>query len=553
MSWYRAVALDLDGTLTAGGWPAETLLRQIDRVRSDGLRVLLVTGRILSQLDVEFPGLADHFDVVVAENGCVLRTTAGSRTLAEPVDDTLLQRLHAAGLLVRRGEVLLDTYAGSDHVVLDAVESLGLDVQLVRNRNALMLLPAGVTKGTGLREALAELGISPHNTIAVGDAENDHAMLAVAGLGVAVANAVESLRRRADLVLDAPDGTGVLGLLQGPVLGGERRVSSPRHRLVLGHTPDGRPVTVPSSRTCVLVTGGTESGKSDVTGLLVEQLVAQAYAVLVVDPEGDHLTLGSLRTVSAFTGPSLPGPTAVATSASAGDGTVLLDLSHLPAEARATYLDELWPALAVARAATSRPHWLVLEEAHDVRLPLTGPEIGAAFDGGLCLVSYRAEDIEPALLERVEWEVSLSEGGSREALLIPPAGERVPFRAGARSTPHVRHWHKYLDAELSDDLVFTFRTGDGAVQARATNLRDFVAALETASAEVVQFHAGRGDFSRWLAGVYRDHVLASLVATAEHDLVAHGDPARTQRLLVELVGGRYRSAGQVEPVGTPLA
>ncbi|MDY7086897.1 MAG: hypothetical protein SYR96_17485 [Actinomycetota bacterium] len=56
---------------------------------------------------------------------------------------------------------------------------------------------------------------------------------------------------------------------------------------------------------------------------------------------------------------------------------------------------------------------------------------------------------------------------------------------------------------------------------------------------MITFHARRQDFSRWLAGVYRDHVLAALIATCEQDLVAHGDPGRTRRLLAELVIVRY--------------
>lgn len=227
MRWYRAVALDLDGTLTTGGWPAATVLDVIDALRADGIRMLLVTGRILADLDIEFAGLADRFDLVVGENGCVLRAADWTRPLADPLEPALLNRLHQAGVRVRRGEVILAADGGADHVALDAIESLGLDVHLVRNRDALMLLPAGVTKGTGLREALAEIGVSPHNTIAVGDAENDHALLATAGLGVAVGNAVESLRQRADLVLPVANGAGVTDhLMGGAVLQHRRRAET---------------------------------------------------------------------------------------------------------------------------------------------------------------------------------------------------------------------------------------------------------------------------------------------------------------------------------------
>jgi hydroxymethylpyrimidine pyrophosphatase-like HAD family hydrolase len=542
--WFRAVAVDLDGTLTTDGWPAETLLQRIDQVRADGLWMLLVTGRILAELDLEFPGLAAHFDVVVGENGCVLRTSDGARPLAEPVDAALLDRLHAAGLRVQRGAVLLATRAGADHVVLDAIESLGLDVQLVRNRNALMLLPAGVTKGTGLREALAELGVSPHNTLAVGDAENDHALLAAAGLGVAVPNAVESLRRRADLVLAERDGAGVSALLSGPVMTGEQRVPT-RHRLALGTTADGRAATMPAAQTNLLVTGGSESGKSYLAGLLIEQLVGMGYVVLVVDPEGDHVPLGTLRGVTVLAGRQLPEPSVVPSLYGPAAGSLILDLSELGPEAQADYLNRLWPTVLGMREQTSLPHWLVVEEAQDIRLcRAPQPILASALEWGLCLVSYHPSEINQTLLDRMEWQVSLSEGASRQALLIPPDAEPVLFRAGVRTTRHVRHWHKYVDGELAEGLRFTFRSNESGGGERVGTLRAFIATLQTVPADAVRFHAGRGDFSRWLGEAYRDHVLASLVATAERDLTAHGDTERTRRLLVDLLSRRYLTPGR---------
>ena len=107
--------------------------------------------------------------------------------------------------------------------VVEVIGELGLDCQIVRNRAALMVLPAGVTKGTGLGAVLTEMNLSPHNTVAVGDAENDLSLFGMAEIGVAVANALPSVRRRADLVLEERDGAGVAELLAGPYLSGARR------------------------------------------------------------------------------------------------------------------------------------------------------------------------------------------------------------------------------------------------------------------------------------------------------------------------------------------
>ncbi|MEV4709419.1 HAD hydrolase family protein [Actinoplanes sp. NPDC049316] len=539
MRWYRAVAMDLDGTLTLGGWPSEAVLGAVDGLRADGVRTLLVTGRILADLDVEFPGLADRFDLVVGENGGVLRSSGWTRPLADPVDPNLLERLHDAGVRARRGEVLLACDGSADHLALDAIESLGLDVQLVRNRAALMLIPSGVTKGTGMREGLAELGVSPHNTLAVGDAENDHSMLTAAGLGVAVANAVAGLRDHADLVLAESDGAGVSALLTGPVLTGQRPVRTLRRRIVLGTGVDQQPAVLPAAQTNLMVTGASESGKSYLAGLVVEQLAALGYVLLVIDPEGDHVSLGALRGVTVLAGNQLPDPAEVPTLYGQGLSCLILDLSSLHRPGREDYLRRMWPAVAAYRAETALPHWIVLEEAQNLgwchHAGLDTPDLG---EWGLCLVSYQPDRIAAPVLDRMRWRVELSPGG-HSAILTPPDGPPMPITIGRRTTPHVRHWHKYVDSPLPDHERFAFHTAPGGPAPVAANLREFLTLLPDLPDEVITFHARRHDFSRWLAGVYRDHVLASLIATCEQDLVAHGDPRRTRRLLAELVTVRY--------------
>ena len=499
MRWYRAVAVDLDGTLTTGGWPVASVFEAIRATRAHGVRLLLVTGRILSELDVEFPGLAAHFDVVVAENGCVLRQNGLARPLADPLAPQLLDRLHAAGVAARRGLVLLATDASADHLALDAIESLGLDVHLVRNRGALMLMPPGVTKGTGLREALAELGISPHNTLAVGDAENDQALLGAAELGVAVHNAVPSLRDFADLVLTGSDGAGVAALLSGPVLDGRQRVHSRRWQILLGRDAGDRAATVPASQTNLLITGESESGKSYLAGLVIEQLHALGYGVLVVDPEGDHVALAALRGVTVLSGGLPFDPAQLPALLSHPGDCVVIDLSHQDSEARDAYLDRLWPALAAFQSETGLPHWVVVEEAQNLTCCRSGTRgLSAISPWNLCLVSYLPEQLAAELVDRNEWQVGLA-GGGRTAILTPPEGEPFAFKVGARALRHVRHWHKYVDSELPEHLRFVFRAEDPDECVVASNMRELMAALHLVPASTISFHAHRGDFSRWIA------------------------------------------------------
>jgi phosphoglycolate phosphatase (TIGR01487 family) len=213
--FVQAVAVDLDGTLTEDETLSRPALSAVDAVRESGVAVVLVTGRTPSELEQTYPGVLERFDAVVAENGAVLIVEDDVRQLAAPVEQSLAAELSAREVPFRRGQVLLAGDAVHAPAVVDAVGALGLDCQIVRNRGALMVLPAGVSKGTGLRAALADIGISPHNALAIGDAENDLALLQAAEVGAAVANAVPSLRAHADLVLDEPDGQGVAALLSG--------------------------------------------------------------------------------------------------------------------------------------------------------------------------------------------------------------------------------------------------------------------------------------------------------------------------------------------------
>ena len=209
------------------------------------------------------------------------------------LDDALAER----GVPCRRGEVLLAIDGEHAATVVEVIGMLGLDCQIVRNRTAVMVLPAGVTKGTGLGAVLTEMTLSPHNTIAVGDAENDLSLFGVAEIGAAVASAVASVREHADLVLEKEDGAGVADLLAGPYVSGARRWCPPRWWVEIGTFDDGTPVKVPGSQARMLVTGPAGSGKSYLVGLMAEQWIQAGYCVLLLDPEGDHLELQEFNQV----------------------------------------------------------------------------------------------------------------------------------------------------------------------------------------------------------------------------------------------------------------
>lgn len=71
------------------------------------------------------------------------------------------------------------------------------------------LMIAGVHKGKGLDAVIAHLGLDRADTIAIGDSYNDLEMLAEAGVGIAVANAPQSVKDAADEITATPDDDGI--------------------------------------------------------------------------------------------------------------------------------------------------------------------------------------------------------------------------------------------------------------------------------------------------------------------------------------------------------
>lgn len=82
----------------------------------------------------------------------------------------------------------------------------------------LEIMPPGVTKGVALTEYLADLGIHKDEVMAIGDSENDSSLLAAAGFGVAMGNAVAVLRDQADALTESNLEDGVAGALTRYVL-----------------------------------------------------------------------------------------------------------------------------------------------------------------------------------------------------------------------------------------------------------------------------------------------------------------------------------------------
>lgn len=212
---YLALASDYDGTLATKGQVNEETLAALERLRESDRKFILVTGRQMDELVQVFPQV-NLCDRVVAENGALLYepTTGEEKLLGEPPSEEFVKALRDRGVEpLSVGRVIVATWQPHEKAVLEVIRDLALERQVILNKDAVMVLPAGVNKAVGLTTALSELGLSPQNTVAVGDAENDYDLLKLCGCAIAVANALPMLKEAADIVTKGDRGAGVVELI----------------------------------------------------------------------------------------------------------------------------------------------------------------------------------------------------------------------------------------------------------------------------------------------------------------------------------------------------
>ncbi len=212
---YLAIATDYDGTLATKGAVDASTLASLQRYREAGGQLLLVTGRELADLQQVFPHLS-LFDGVIAENGAVYFDPASQhrQLLGEPFPRSFFSALSQRQVdPLHQGQVMISTLDPHGDTVQQVIQELALPARVILNKGAVMILPKGVDKGTGVRFALQQMGIPVDQAVGIGDAENDRDLLLSCGLAVAVENALTDLKTIADRVTTRPRGAGVQELI----------------------------------------------------------------------------------------------------------------------------------------------------------------------------------------------------------------------------------------------------------------------------------------------------------------------------------------------------
>jgi HAD superfamily hydrolase (TIGR01484 family) len=566
---YFALACDYDSTLADHGIVRDSTVAALRRLAASGRKLILVTGRELDDLRQVF---ARHeiFNRIVAENGAILYNPASgqARALADPPSLEFIRALRQAGVEpLSIGTSIVSTSQPQGTAVLKVIHDLGLEMQVIYNRDAAMVLPSGVNKATGLRAALPDLGLSPHNTVGVGDAENDHALLNVCEFRVAVANAIPMLRERADFVTTEPDGKGVEQLIEKMLVDDLRSLEPrvPRHAVLLGHAVDGAEVTLPSYGKSLVIAGPPASGKSTVATAIVERLLEDRYQVCLIDPEGDYDDLE--KAVALGNAARAPEVSEVRSALQKPKASVTVNLLGLPISDRPLFLASLLPQIQELRARTGRPHWIVLDEAHHLMPSSSNPSIASIPPEftNLLLVTADVSAVSPSVLKNMDGVIAVGPSphetirefakavGRPSPIPSPlssPRGAAFLWFVDSARAPllaHVhppaaqmrRHKRKYAEGLLGPDTSFYFKGPNGKLNLRVHNLMVFNQIAEGIDDETWLFHLRQHDYSKWMREAIKDDALAAEVARIEDSLGAMARESRKE--IIEAVTRRYTS------------
>lgn len=266
----KLIAIDLDGTLlTSEKTISERNKKALKQAKALGVKIVLCTGRPLAAIKeyLRALDLLEDGDYSITFNGgLVQKNDTGEiidkallpvpdiqdiyqlgKTLELPIDvlsNGMVYHLpsskkytsiyHQLNGLLTFQPLNLDQLSEIQEFnkAVVAIEATYLDEQIkkipdefyqrfevIKTRsNLLEFMPKGITKAYGLSLLAKDLAIDPKEMMAIGDEENDVPMLVYAGLGVAMENAVEKVKKVANIVTKSNDQDGVAQVIETYVL-----------------------------------------------------------------------------------------------------------------------------------------------------------------------------------------------------------------------------------------------------------------------------------------------------------------------------------------------
>jgi len=435
------------------------------------------------------------------------------------------------------GRVIVATWHPHETTVVEVIRDLGLELQVIFNKDAVMILPSGVNKATGLSVALDSLGLSPHNVVGVGDAENDHAFLSLCECAVAVANALSMVQEHADWTTSYDHGAGVSELI-------DRMMSTDladleprlqRHHILLGtRTDTNTELFLKPYGVNVLLAGTSGGGKTTLATGIIERLIEQAYQVCIIDPEGDYAHLED--TIMLGSSNRSTDPEEVLQLLEKPQQSVVINLLGIALEDRPAFFNRLLPRLQELRARTGHPHWIVVDETHHL-LPAASEPAALLLPQnmyGMMRLTVQPQHVAKDVLALADIIITIGEAPHEtlrhfsEMLGLPPpplvaqtleqgyavmwarheAASPVQFRTVPPRAERQRHVRKYMEGELGKDKSFYFRGPEGKLNLRAQNLRIFIQLAEGVDDATWLHHLHQGDYAHWFRTIIQDTSLA---------------------------------------------
>jgi HAD superfamily hydrolase (TIGR01484 family) len=545
---YLILATDYDGTLAKEGKVSETTLDALKRLQKAGRKLILVTGRQLEDIFDVFPEV-DLFDCVVAENGAVIHfpTTREEILLGSLPPEKFVQALRSRNIdPLSIGKVIVATWEPNENEVLTTIRELGLDLQVIFNKGAVMVLPAGVNKAAGLSEALSKMGLSVRNTVAVGDAENDLAFLKLCEFSVAVSNALPSVKSEVDWVTQASRGDGVVELIERLLtldLTEDLRESSilpDRHRILLGKLDADQDIYIQPLNRNILLAGISGGGKSTLATGLIERFIDKGYQVCIIDPEGDYQKFE--QTVVLGNAQQIPSSAEILIALSQPEQNLIVNLMGVKIDDRPLFLAQLLPSLLEMRIRTGRPHWIIIDEVHHM-FPSTWDAAVTLPQSvnGILMITVHPEHVATSALSLIDTLIAVKSpmqtftdfcnavghqlptdqlpselaSGSGVAWLLNTKDQPFKFEVILPLQERQRHMRNYAEGNLGSDRCFFFRGEDNQLNLKAQNLIMFIQLAAGVDDRTWLYHLHLHDYSNWLQNSIKDESLAKEVSEIE--------------------------------------
>lgn len=562
---YLCLAADYDGTLATHGKVEPPVIEALQRLKASTRKLILVTGRVPDELKAVFPEY-ELFDLIVAENGALIYNpaTKEERLLGSLPPATFINELHRHHVQpLSIGKVIVATWEPYHTVVLETIKEAGLELQAIFNKGAVMILPAGINKAKGLKEALKDLNMSIHNVVAVGDAENDGAMLQAAECAVAVSNALPAVQTMADWVTDHHHGKGVIQLidrlLENDLHDLDKQLT--RHYLPLGRRITDESIGVSSYGPNILLSGTTKSGKSTLTTYMLEQMLEKHYQFCLIDPEGDYVDLPGVVKIGDNAHP--PVLEEVISLLQNPMQSVIVCILAVPLDDRPRFFNTLLSALSQIRKEVGHPHWIIADEAHHMLPAPAAPSFYAIPDDfkNFMFITVSNKGMNEAILNKITLLISTGddaanalqqfsrfrniqlqthtvtplEKGQAWVWNIENGDNPVLIKTGTPVHVQQRHKKKYATGDM-DYNSFYFRGPEDKLNLKAYNLMIFTQIASGVDNETWLYHLQRKDYSNWLRNSVHDKELADLVDAVENDEKHYAD---SRQMVLEMINERY--------------